>query len=194
MSEVWRERRVEREREMGVRRDGSKERWRLCCGTGSMMAVFVVRLSEQSKLTAEQKRLKADIQEKLQEYKDWNVKYNVRRPFFLTGLLSVCLFLSVCVYVCLSFFVSVCLSVCISVCLPVYVCLCVCLSVCVYVCLSVCMSVCLCVCVCLSVCLFVCLFITCCMTSCLTGCIPGHPWGGIRIADPALSTEATHTR
>lgn len=38
---------------------------------------MLLRLSEQSKLTAEQKRLMVEMREKLQEYKDWNVKYNV---------------------------------------------------------------------------------------------------------------------
>ena len=37
------------------------------------------RLSEQNKLAADQKRLVAEITEKLQEYHDWNVKYNVSR-------------------------------------------------------------------------------------------------------------------
>ena len=76
-----------------------RERERKEIGTGEDMSwcwgyddgvCCVVRLSEQSKLTAEQKRLKADIQEKLQEYKDWNSKYNVRTSFPSTGFLSLC--------------------------------------------------------------------------------------------------------
>ena len=36
-----------------------------------------VRLSEQNKLAADQKRLVAEVRDKLQEYHDWNIKYNV---------------------------------------------------------------------------------------------------------------------
>ena len=49
------------------------------------------RLSEQKRLSTEQKRLVAEIHDKLQEYQAWNVKYNVSTvcpPFSLSHSLS----------------------------------------------------------------------------------------------------------
>ena len=42
-----------------------------------ILFILHLRLSEQNKLAADQKRLVAEIRDKLQEYHDWNIKYNV---------------------------------------------------------------------------------------------------------------------
>ena len=47
-----------------------------------------VRLSEQNKLASEQKRLVAEIGDKLQEYQEWNVKYNVSNTIRIAGVYS----------------------------------------------------------------------------------------------------------
>jgi PI-3-kinase-related kinase SMG-1 len=38
------------------------------------------KLSEQNRLASEQKRLVAEVRGKLQEYREWNMKYNVSDP------------------------------------------------------------------------------------------------------------------
>ena len=38
---------------------------------------FLFRLSEQNRLASDQKRLVAEVRDKLHEYHDWNLKYNV---------------------------------------------------------------------------------------------------------------------
>ena len=42
-----------------------------------LLLLYIVRLTEQSRLASEQKRLVADVRDKLTEYQAWNVKYNV---------------------------------------------------------------------------------------------------------------------
>ena len=52
---------------------------------------FPIRLSEKNRLASDQKRLVAEVRDKLQEYHDWNIKYNVSRfNYIRTYIHSIC--------------------------------------------------------------------------------------------------------